>query len=60
MVNGQTGKAGGQTPVSWMRVAVAVLLVIAVFLLCSDLAAWGVAAAIAAAVLAAACHFLGM
>ena len=60
MVNGQTGKAGGQTPVSWMRVAVAVILVIAVFLLCSDLAAWGVAAAIAAAVLAAACHFLGM
>lgn len=60
MVNGQTGKAGGQTPVSWMRVAIAVLLVAAVFLLCSDLAAWGAAAAVLAAILALACRILRM
>lgn len=58
MVNGQSGKAGGQTPVSAMRVAVAVLAVLAIFLLVSDYAAYGVIALFVAAALALGCYVL--
>lgn len=40
MVNGQSGRAGGQVPTSWLRIAIAILLVFFIFLLCSDYAAY--------------------
>ena len=56
MVNGQSGKAGGETPVSYMRVAVAAVFVAAVFLLTTKYWALGCAAAAVAGVLAAVCR----
>lgn len=56
MVNGQSGKAGGETPVSYMRVAVAAVFVAAVFLLTTKYWVLGCAAAAAAGVLAAVCR----
>lgn len=52
MVNGQTGKAGGQTPTSWLRVACAVLLLFAIAFGLGDYAT-ACMACIAAAVIAA-------
>lgn len=60
MVNGQSGKAGGDTPVSWLRVVIAALLVAAIFLLVSDYMTVGVVLAIAAAVLSVVCYFTKM
>lgn len=40
MVNGQTGKAGGEVPVSALRVVIAALLVASVFILFSNYAAY--------------------
>lgn len=60
MVNGQTGNAGGNTPLSALRIAIAVVLVIAVFLLVSDYAKVGLVLAAAAAVMAVVCWFMKM
>lgn len=56
MVNGQTGKAGGQIPVSPLRVAIAVLLVLSLFLLCGDYWMYGCITAAATAVLGIICR----
>lgn len=60
MVNGQTGKAGGETPVSWMRVVIAVLLLLTIFLLCSDYAAYCVITLAIALILGVVCWFMKM
>ncbi len=57
MVNGQSGKAGGQAPTSLLRVAVAVLLVLTLFLLCSDYAAYGILTLAAALITGLVCWF---
>lgn len=58
MVNGQTGKAGGQAPVSAMRVAIAALLVVSIFLLCSDYALYCVITLALALILGVVCRFM--
>lgn len=60
MVNGQTGKAGGQVPTSPIRVVIAVLLVLTLFLLCSDYAAYCLITLVLALILGAVCWFLRM
>ena len=60
MVNGQTGKAGGQTPTSWLRVVCALLLL---FVIAFGLADYGAAAAVcavAAVIAAVVCWFTKM
>ncbi len=56
MVNGQSGKAGGQVPVSPLRVVIAALLVLSVFLLCGDYWIYGCVAGAATAALAVICR----
>lgn len=56
MVNGQSGKAGGQVPVSPLRVAIAALLVLSIFLLCGDYWMYGCIAGAATAALAVVCR----
>lgn len=58
MVNGQSGKAGGQTPISALRVVITVLLVIALFLLFSDYALYGGILAGVCVVLAILCRVM--
>lgn len=60
MVNGQTGKAGGQVPTSPIRVVIAVLLVLTLFLLCSDYASYCLLTLAAALVLCVVCWFKKM
>ena len=60
MVNGQSGKAGGQIPVSPLRVAIAVVLVAAIFLLCSDYAIYGFLLAVIAVIMSVICYFQKM
>lgn len=55
MVNGQTGKAGGQVPTSPIRVVIAALLLLTAFLLCSDYAAYCLFTIAAALVLGVVC-----
>ncbi|MDO4294331.1 MAG: hypothetical protein Q4C65_14040 [Eubacteriales bacterium] len=56
MVNGQSGKAGGEAPVSSMRVAILIVLAAAAFLLCSDYWQWTWIPVLLAAVLALVCR----
>lgn len=58
MVNGQTGKAGGQVPTSPIRVVITVLLVLTLFLLCSDYAAYSLILLVLALILSIVCRFL--
>lgn len=60
MVNGQSGKAGGQIPVSPLRVAIAVMLVLSVFLLCGDYWRYGCIAAALTALLGIICRIKNM
>ena len=55
MVNGQSGKAGGEVPVSPVRIAVAVLLVEDLFLLTGDFWLLGCALGALTAALAVIC-----
>lgn len=58
MVNGQTGKAGGQVPTSPIRVVITVLLVLTLFLLCSDYAVYSLILLALALILSIVCRFL--
>lgn len=60
MVNGQSGKAGGQVPVSPMRVGILFLLLLAVFLLFSDYALYGGILLLLAGVLSVVCYVMNM
>ncbi|MBQ7841037.1 MAG: hypothetical protein IJ390_11235 [Lachnospiraceae bacterium] len=60
MVNGQTGKAGGETPTSWLRVVIAVALLCAIGFLVSEYVEVGIVFGVITLILTVICYFTKM